>query len=107
MQEIIINFDLQNYGYIYSLMDSIVIKNLRKSSLMDYYFIKGHVEFTRKNYKEVVKCYKKCEKYFYDNKFNVDLSLMYEDLYIITSEEKYLILKKNLVNEVNRRNILI
>jgi hypothetical protein len=74
---------------------------------MDYYFIKGHVEFTRKNYKETLRCYKRCEKYFSINKFNKDLGLMNEDLYIITSDEKYIILKKSLPFNASRKNILL
>ena len=107
MQDIIVNFDLKNYDYIKKNINKINTSNLKRSSLMDYYYIKGHVEFVIGNYTEAIHFLKKCEKYFRDFKFYYDLSVIYDDIYIVTDDERYLELKSSLDKSLAKKNILI
>lgn len=89
IQEMIVLFNEEKYNDLLLLSSKINTRELRKRSRMEYFFMLGHTEFCYKNYSTAYNHLIKCEKYMIGKKFYTDLSLLYQDLSIITGDKEY------------------
>lgn len=71
------------------LGSEIMVRELRKKSKNEYYFMLGHVEFIRNNYSITYSHLTRCIKYMMSEKSYPDLSLVYRDLASITGKAEY------------------
>lgn len=89
-QKMIVLFNMKRFDALYLLSKEIDLKELRKRSKMEYYFMTGHVELIRKEYTKAYNLLKRCETYLRNNKFFLDLSLLYKDLACITGNPEFM-----------------
>ncbi|UZQ83956.1 hypothetical protein [Thermoanaerobacter sp. RKWS2] len=67
----------------------------------------GHIKYLNKEFEEAYRFLKKCEKYFAEEKFYNDLSVIYEDLYAITGDVNYRVNALAVKNKLVRKNVII
>lgn len=106
IQEAILFFNTNRFDKAYDVLTSIPFNQLSINNKHEYMLIKAHIAFLNKDYKSAMNFYKKCKNYFYKNNYNYDLSLIYTDLFYITSDETYLELIMNLKSMPYRKNIV-
>ncbi|ERI94003.1 tetratricopeptide repeat protein [Clostridiales bacterium oral taxon 876 str. F0540] len=107
LQKIILSFNLNNYEEALNACSKLSYDKLDKKYKMDYCFVLGHIYFLKKKFTKAKNYLKKCEKYYTSENYTYDLILLYEDLYIITQEEKYFDKLNYFKNKHGRRNLLI
>lgn len=108
MQKAIIHFNQENYDDVLDVLNRFNITQLDSYNRNCYYFMKGHVSFL-KNDLELAQSYlKRCMNFFIKSNFSYDLQLLYENLFSITKDDKYIIkLKKVKLNfSCLRKNII-
>lgn len=89
VQKMAVLFNMKRFDDLYLFSKTINISELRKRSRAEFYFMLGHAEYIRKEYLKAFEHLKNCEKYMVKNMFYHDLSLIYEDLYHISKNERY------------------
>ncbi|MEG2354126.1 MAG: helix-turn-helix transcriptional regulator [Clostridium sp.] len=99
-QEILTYFIKKDYNKCLDVCKEITLNKLTKAGKIDYYFIKGFIT-------EDVDLLKRCENYFINKFYFKDLIALYEKLYEITGETKYLDSIKLYENIPFSKNILI
>jgi len=90
IQELIVKFNCENYDSILSLSKELNINEFQRMSVYNIYFMLGHIYFLRKDYKKALEYLRKCEKYFIEKKYFKDLTVMWEDLFIMTQDNSYM-----------------
>jgi tetratricopeptide (TPR) repeat protein len=89
IQKTIILFNMKQYEKIMDVLTDVNIRNMRRRSKIDYYFIFGYMQFLKQNYKSAYSYLSKCINYFKVNKLYRDLSFLYEILAQIMRDEIY------------------
>jgi len=107
MEEAVVNFNINNYKKTSEILNKILYKSLNILSKKEYTLMKAHVAYINKEYKTAVNLYRNCKNYFLLNNYNYDLSLIYSDLFHITSDVTYLKLLGKLKTASFRKNIVI
>lgn len=107
IEEMALYFNLGKFETALTLSRDVKLKNLRKRSKMDYYFIIGHALFLKGDLITSYTYLNKCIKYFRNKKFYLDLSLIYDDLHIIFNDESYKTLSENYKEMLYTKNICI
>lgn len=90
IQELIVKFNCENYDSVLSLVKELNFNEFQKMSVYNIYFMLGHIYFLRKEYKKALEYLRKCEKYFIEKKYFKDLTVMWQDLFIITHDNQYM-----------------
>lgn len=107
MEQAILYFNTNEYDKAIRALNSISFKELNASNKKDYMLIKAHAAFLNGEYKAAKNYYKKCKNHYILNNYNYDLSLIYSDLFHMTSDNTYLELLKNLNRTSYRKNIVL
>ena len=107
IQKVILLINIKKYDEAYEILKEVKISKLKKQSKMNYLFVKGHLEMIEGNENSSFNHLSSCINYFSDKSYNKDLSILYKDLYLITRDEKYLLLHENYKLLKTRKNIFI
>lgn len=107
IQELLINFNLGSYENVLLFYNDISISKLSKDNKIDCFFTLGHIHYLNGNFAESLKYFNRCEKYLVNKNFTYDLSLMYEDLYNMSNDSKYLEKLSFYKYKQGRKNILV
>lgn len=106
-EEITVYFNMDKFDEVLRISCNIKVKDLRKSSRMDYYMIMGHVLFLEGSLSSAYTYLNKCKKYFLNQKFYSDLSLIYDDLSIILNDGHYNIISGEYKKMPYAKNIVV
>lgn len=105
IQESIINFNLKNYNKCLQILNSLKITKLKKDSKNNYIFMKGYIDFINKDYEAALINLKKCENFYIQNNYSLDLYYLYDTLYKITKDTIYKNKSIEYKNKIGRKNI--
>lgn len=89
IQQMVLLFNKNKYIDFLELVPKLKLNQLSKLNKYGYYFMMGHISFLQKQYIQAEGFLLKCEKYFIIRNFNLDLALIYKDLYVITNNTEY------------------
>lgn len=106
IQEMILYFNIGMYEKVIELSESINASLLSMRGKKELAFILGHIKYLNKEFEEAYRFLKKCEKYFAEEKFYNDLSVIHEDLYAITGVN-YRVNALAVKNKLGRKNVVI
>lgn len=106
VQKAIIYFNMKDYASCLNTFKVLKLSKFSTPSKNNYYFMKGHIEFSDKDYNLALKDLLRCENYFIVKNYFKDLVCLYEDLYVITKKEQYKNKALENVKLSGRRNIL-
>lgn len=102
-------FNMKKYDECINLLSMLNINKLNSLNRNCYYFLKGHIEFSKNNFAKASIYLKKCRSFFLNSSYIYDSNTLFEDLYIITNKEKFktFIKDSNSYNKEPRKNIMV
>lgn len=89
VQKMILKFNTGHYDEVLAISKDMDVTGLPKSSKYNYYFMIGHIEYIRENYKRAYQYLTKPERYFKQQNYSDDLYILYDDLFNITNDIQY------------------
>ncbi|MGL4774630.1 MAG: helix-turn-helix domain-containing protein [Clostridium sp.] len=107
VNEMIVYYNMNDFRNVENVSKKIKIGNLNKDFLADYNFVMGSFLMNKGKKELAIKNFKKCEVFFKREGYNYDLYMLYEYLYELTNECKYIILKENLNISRTSKNIVL
>ncbi|MGB9680520.1 MAG: helix-turn-helix domain-containing protein [Thermoanaerobacteraceae bacterium] len=107
IQEMILYFNIGMYEKVIEFSESINTSLLSMRGKKELAFMLGHVKYLNKEFEEAYRFLKKCEKYFAEEIFYNDLSVIYEDLYAITGNVNYREKVLAVKNKLGRKNVIV
>ena len=107
VQEMILFFNTNKHSKALELSSKINLNKLSKICKANYHFILGHISFLNNNYDKAEYHLLKSQKTFINENYSHDLTILYNDLYIMSKDETYQNKSEEYAQIRGRKNIIV